>query len=165
MLLRNQCLQACECRYKYYVCQDDGTCVTHGFVAAAVESACVSNVYALFVCTIGCMSTVFCILCDMGTIIPLVHSHFNTYFIIAFWTCSRSCVLIAILPRSCRITYIAGQTCKDRSFYCTCEFLQITTTVELLLWDTSIKGTPPLKGHFSWSRQNAHIIFVFTTSI
>ena len=38
-------------------------------------------------------------------------------------------------------------------------------TVEPLLWDTSIKGTPPLRGHFSLSQQTAHIIFVFTTSI
>ena len=32
-------------------------------------------------------------------------------------------------------------------------------TVEPLLWDTSIKG------HYFWSQQNAHIIFVFTTSM
>ena len=38
-------------------------------------------------------------------------------------------------------------------------------TVEALLWDTSIQGTPPFKGKKFWSRKNVHIIFVSVTSI
>ena len=42
-------------------------------------------------------------------------------------------------------------------------------TVEPLLWDTSIRGTPDGHLHFRrhkiWSRKNVHIIFVFVTSI
>ena len=38
------------------------------------------------------------------------------------------------------------------------------TTFETLLWDTSIKGTPPFSGHKIWSRKYFHIIFVFVTS-
>ena len=34
-----------------------------------------------------------------------------------------------------------------------------------LLWNTSIQGTTPLRGHKIWSRKNAHIIFVSITSI
>ena len=38
-------------------------------------------------------------------------------------------------------------------------------TVEPLLWNTSIQGTTPLRGHKIWSQKNAHIIFVSITSI
>ena len=38
-------------------------------------------------------------------------------------------------------------------------------TVEPLLWNTSIQGTTPLRGHKIWSWKNAHIIFVSITSI
>ena len=37
--------------------------------------------------------------------------------------------------------------------------------VEPLLWDTSIQGTPPFRGHKIWSRKNVHIIFVSVTSV
>ena len=37
--------------------------------------------------------------------------------------------------------------------------------VEPLLWDTSIQGTPPFRGHKIWLRKNVYIIFVFVTSI
>ena len=36
----------------------------------------------------------------------------------------------------------------------------ISPTVEPLLWDTSIQGSPPFRGHKIWSRKNVHIIFV-----
>ena len=39
------------------------------------------------------------------------------------------------------------------------------STVELLLWDTSIQGTPPFRGHKIWSLKNVHIIFIFVTSV
>ena len=32
-------------------------------------------------------------------------------------------------------------------------------TVEPLLWDTSIQGTPPFRRHKIWSQKSAHIIF------
>ena len=38
-------------------------------------------------------------------------------------------------------------------------------TVELLLWDTSVQGTSPFRGHKIWSRKNVRIIFVFVNSI
>ena len=38
-------------------------------------------------------------------------------------------------------------------------------TVELLLWYSSIQGTPPLREHRMWSQKNVQIIFVFVTSI
>ena len=38
-------------------------------------------------------------------------------------------------------------------------------TVEPLLWDTSIQGTPPFRGHKIWLRKNVYIMFVFVTSI
>ena len=38
-------------------------------------------------------------------------------------------------------------------------------TEELVIWDTSIQGTPPFRGHKIWSRKNVHVIFVFVTSI
>ena len=41
----------------------------------------------------------------------------------------------------------------------------IYDSVEPLLWDTSIQGTPPFTGRKMWSRKNAHIIFVSITSI
>ena len=40
-----------------------------------------------------------------------------------------------------------------------------TFTVEPLLWDTSILGTPPFWVHKIWSRKNVHIFFVSVTSI
>ena len=45
--------------------------------------------------------------------------------------------------------------------------LGVTLTLEPLLWDTSIQGTPPhaLRGHKIWSLKNVHIIFEFATSI
>ena len=36
----------------------------------------------------------------------------------------------------------------------------ISPTVEPLLWDTSIQGSPPFRGHKIWSRKNVHMIFV-----
>jgi len=39
------------------------------------------------------------------------------------------------------------------------------STVELLLWDTSLQETPPFRGHKIWSRKNVDIIFVSVTSI
>ena len=38
-------------------------------------------------------------------------------------------------------------------------------TLELVIWDTSIQGTPPFRGHKIWSRKNVHVILVFVTSI
>ena len=37
--------------------------------------------------------------------------------------------------------------------------------VELLLWDTSIQGTPTFREHKIWPRKNVYIMFVFVTSI
>ena len=37
-------------------------------------------------------------------------------------------------------------------------------TVEPLLWDTSVQGTPPFSGHKIWSWKNVHIIFVQSVS-
>ena len=39
------------------------------------------------------------------------------------------------------------------------------STVKTLLWDTSIQGTPPSRGHKIWSLNNVHIIFGSVTSI
>ena len=39
------------------------------------------------------------------------------------------------------------------------------STVELLLWDTSIQGTPPFRGHKIWSLKNVQIIFIFVTPV
>ena len=33
------------------------------------------------------------------------------------------------------------------------------STVELVLWDTSLQETPPFRGHKIWSRKNVDIIF------
>ena len=37
--------------------------------------------------------------------------------------------------------------------------LKLPITVEPLLWDTSIQGTPPFRRHKIWSQKSAHIIF------
>ena len=37
-------------------------------------------------------------------------------------------------------------------------------TLEPLLWDTSVQGTPPFSGHKIWSWKNVHIIFVQSVS-
>ena len=42
--------------------------------------------------------------------------------------------------------------------------MQVSDTVEPLLWDTSIKGTPPFRGHKIFSRKNVHITIVIVTS-
>ena len=35
------------------------------------------------------------------------------------------------------------------------------STVELLLWDTSIQGIPPFREHKIWSQKNVHTMFVY----
>ena len=40
-----------------------------------------------------------------------------------------------------------------------------SATMEPLLWDTSIQGTSPFRGHKIWSQKNALIIFVLVTTI
>ena len=41
-----------------------------------------------------------------------------------------------------------------------CEPTGPTSTQEPFLWDTSVQGTPPSRGHKIWFRKNVHTIFV-----
>ena len=123
------CLQTWDHHDEYDVCRDGKTCVTTVLITA-MNSAFVSGFYTLLIWAVACNTAVFYILSHgFVVVVPPIHFHCNTHFIISFRTRRNCSVPVAVFPRRFNITCIAVQAC-----FCVCVYRQREKIIVFPVW-------------------------------